>query len=119
MTRDEILAEWVDGRKSVQVKSFVKVSCVYPKSSKKIDKSTFIPVVAYDEDPRGYRLDCCPKQVFSSVDGLMIWLQVNYGGAEDFGGIVLDMNDVQAAKFIDAWKVAGNCFCIESKKGAA
>ncbi len=117
MTRDEMLAEWVDGHKSFQVKTLIKVSCVYLES-KKLDNSG-IPVIAYDEDPRGYRLDCYPKQVFSSVDELMIWLQVNYSGAEDFGGIVLDMNDIQAAKFIDAWKVAGDCFHIESKKGAA
>lgn len=117
MTRDEMLAEWVDGHKSFQAKIFVKVSCVYPES-KKVDNSG-ISVVAYDEDPRGYRLNCCPNQMFSSVDELMIWLQVNYGGAEDFGGIVLDMNDVQAAKFIDAWKVAGDCFWIESEKGVA
>ena len=117
MTRDEMLAEWVDGRKSFQAKTFIKVSCVYLES-KKLDNSG-IPVVSYDEDPNGYRLDCCPKQVFSSVDEMMIWLQVNYGGAEDFGGIVLDMNDIQADKFINAWKVAGDCFYIESKKGAA
>ena len=117
MTRDEMLAEWVDDRKSFQAKIFVKVSCVYSKS-KNLDNSG-IPVVAYDEDPSGYRLDCCPKQGFSSVDEMMIWLQVNYGGAEDFGGIVLDMNEVQAAKFIDAWKVAGDCFRIESKKEVA
>lgn len=114
MTRDEMLAEWLDGRENFQVKTFVKVSCVYPESSKKLDKSASIPVVAYDEDPRGYRLDCYPKQVFSSVDELMIWLQVNYGGVEDFGGIVLDMNDIQATKFINAWKIAGDCFNIES-----
>lgn len=114
MTKDEMLAEWIDGRKSFQAKNLVKVSCVYLES-KKLDNSG-IPVVAYDENPSGYRLDCYPKQMFSSVDELMIWLQVNYGGAEDFGGIVLDMNEVQAAKFIDAWKVAGDCFRIESKK---
>lgn len=29
------------------------------------------------------------------------------------------MNVHQATKFVDAWKVAGDCFSIESKKGAA
>ena len=114
MTRDEMLAEWISGHKSLQVQNFIKVSCVYPES-KKLDNSG-IPVVDYDEDPNGYRIDCYPKQVFSSIDELMIWLQVNYGGAEDFGGIVLDMNDIQAAKFTNAWKIAGDCFNIESKK---
>lgn len=114
MTRDEMLAEWISSHKNLQAQNFIKVSCVYPES-KKLDNSG-IPVVDYYEDPNGYRIDCYPKQVFSSIDELMIWLQVNYGGAEDFGGIVLDMNDIQATKFTNAWKIVGDCFSIESKK---
>ena len=119
MTRDEneMLAEWISSHKSLQAQNFIKVSCVY-RESKKLDNSG-IPVVDYDGDPNGYRLDCCPKQVFSNVEELMVWLQVNYGGDEDFGGIVLDMNDTQASKIIDAWKIARDCFSIESKKEIA
>jgi hypothetical protein len=118
MTRDEMLAEWISNHKSLQAQNFIKVSCVYLES-KKLDYSTGLPVIDYDEDPSGYRLDCYPKQIFSSIDELMIWLQVNYSGVEDFGGIVLDMNDIQATKFINAWKIAGDCFHVETKKEIA
>lgn len=94
-----MLVEFMQGRKDTRNLEFVRVSCVY--STTKLTKNA--PLI-------GYRLECCPEQVLSSEEEVIMWLQLNYAGQKDFGGLVLDMDDVQANKFIEAWKTISGSF---------
>ncbi len=96
-----MLAEFMQSRKDPRRLEFVRVSCVY--STTKLTQ---------DALPIGYRLDCCPKQVFSSEEEVMMWLQLNYVGQKDFGGLVLDMDNARSSKFIEAWKTISTSFVM-------
>lgn len=96
-----MLAEFMQGRKNSRRLQFATVSCVYS-----------MVKISQDETPIGYRLDCCPEQVFSSEEEVMMWLQLNYADKRDFGGLVLNMDDAQSSKFTEAWKTISTNFDI-------
>ena len=93
-----MLDEFMQGRKDLRRSEFAKVSCVWSTTS------------LGSCSPIGYRIDCCPGQVFPSEEEVMLWLQLNYAGQEDFGGLILEMDDLHASKFIEAWKTISESF---------
>ena len=78
-----MLVEFMQGRENLRRLEFVKVSCVWSTTEFNQDASLI-----------GYRLDCYPAKVFSSEEEVLVWLQLNYAGQKDFGGLVLDMDDI-------------------------
>ena len=94
-----MLADFMKNRKDSKRLEFVKVSCVW--STTNLNQDALLI---------GYRLDCYPAKVFSSEEEVLVWLQLNYAGQKDFGGLVLDMDDVHASKFVEAWKTISTSF---------
>lgn len=107
MTRDEMLAEWLQdhGSSSQDEKlEFVTVHCEYAREDYHADPSGGwgVPVVNRGATPCYYHVDREPKKQFSTAEEVIIWLQVN--GLRDYDRIVLNMQDDEASKFIEAWK---------------
>ena len=107
MTRDEMLTEWLQdhGPSSQDEKlEFVTVYCRYDIEDHHADPSggLGVPVVNKGATPCYYRVNLEPKKQFSTAEEVIIWLQVN--GLRDYDRIVLNMQDGEASKFIEAWK---------------
>jgi len=106
MTKEEMLSEWCDSRKSTKNNgTIIRVSSVYEEYTS--------PWNLYDNPKfertlKGYRINNCPTTIFDSVDAVLMWLNLNYPCG--LSGLELDMNDAEASKFIEAWKTANEYF---------
>lgn len=106
MTRDEMLAEWLqDHGSSSQYEKleFVTVHCEHSRENYHADPSEDfeVPVVNQGATPLYYYVGRKPKKQFSNAE-VIIWLQVN--GLRDYDRIAFNMQDDEASKFIEAWK---------------
>ena len=108
MSKDELIEEWLQSHgASTQDENldYVTVHCKYAREDHHADQSCGwgVPVVNLGATPIYYYVDKNPKNQFSTIEEVIIWLQVN--GLRDYDRIVLNMPDDQVSKFIEAWKL--------------
>lgn len=107
MTKEEqLIDEWMNsfGLKSSQIKklNYITISCRYEEDDEIPDRSTGLPTVDCSAIPTMYLVNNDTSHPFKSIDELVIWLNLNYVDKKD--RIVLNMNESESSKIIDAWK---------------